>query len=310
MSSPFAAARRTRHSAPAILFALLLLLPRAAPADAATGTAAVWSWPVPAPHPIVRPFIAPLTEYGAGHRGIDVAAAPGATIMAPDDGVVFFAGTVVDRPVLSITHVDGLVSSYEPVGSTLPVGVVVHRGDPVGTLLPGHCASTTCLHFGVRLHGDYVSPLNYLGGIPRSVLLPTRPLVPRLSFLSSGADYPLSMTSRREAAQRLDIPLEMAERHGIPARMTEAELAALEADPPAWLVQSRSNRRSGRPVWVTLTCDICGYNEPARPKKWWPEFTYLSCSHHDIWDLPAPVAGLSRAEIDGVGASLVGVVDG
>lgn len=117
------------------------------------------------------------------------------------------------------------------------------------------------------------------------------------------------MTSRREAAQRLDIPLEMAERHGLPARMTPAELDALEADPPAWLVQSRANRTSKRPVWVTLKCDICGFSEAARPKKWWPDFTYVSCSYHDIWDLPDPAPGLVRAELDGVGASFVGVVD-
>lgn len=117
------------------------------------------------------------------------------------------------------------------------------------------------------------------------------------------------MTSRRESAQRLNIPLEMAERHGLPARMTPAELDALEADPPAWLVQSRANRTSKRPVWVTLTCDICGFSEASRPKKWWPEFTYLSCTHHDIWDLPDPAPGLVRAELDGVGASFVGVVD-
>jgi hypothetical protein len=102
----------------------------------------------------------------------------------------------------------------------------------------------------------------------------------------------------------------MATRHGIPARLTEAELAELENNPPAWLLQSRANRSpKARPVWVTLTCDICGHSEPARPKKWWPEFTYLSCDYHDIWDLPAPADGLARTEVDGVGGSFVGVVD-
>jgi hypothetical protein len=101
----------------------------------------------------------------------------------------------------------------------------------------------------------------------------------------------------------------MAERHGLPDRMTPAELDALEADPPGWLVQSRANRTGKRPVWVTLKCDICGYSEASRPKKWWPEFTYVSCDYHDIWDLPDPAPGLIRAELDGVGASFVGVVD-
>ena len=94
---------------------------------------------------------------------------------SPAAGEVYFAGTVVDRPVLSIRHPDGLLSSFEPVTSPLTAGDVVRRGDRVGTLEPGHCPAV-CLHFGVRLHGQYVSPLKYLSGIPHSVLLPVRPL--------------------------------------------------------------------------------------------------------------------------------------
>lgn len=134
--------------------------------------APAWRWPVDAPHPIVRPFIAPATPYSAGHRGIDIGA-PSGTVYAPAGGVVHFAGVVVDRPVLSIRHPGGLVSSYEPVMSTLTVGAVVSRGDVVGTLVAGHCGAS-CLHFGVRLNGEYVNPLAYLGEVPRAILLPTR----------------------------------------------------------------------------------------------------------------------------------------
>lgn len=100
----------------------------------------------------------------------------------------------------------------------------------------------------------------------------------------------------------------MAVKHGLSARLAEAELGALEADPPAWLVQSRANR-TGKPVWVTLVCAVCGFTESARPKKWWPEFTYLSCDFHDIDELPAPAPGLFRDEMDGVGSRFVGVID-
>ena len=116
------------------------------------------------------------------------------------------------------------------------------------------------------------------------------------------------MISRREAALRLDIPLEMANRHDIPAKMTDAEFAELEANPPAWLVQSRANR-TGKPVWVQLTCDVCGYTEAARPKKWWPTFTYLTCDFHDYFELPEPAAGLHRAEVDGIGTRFIGIQD-
>lgn len=118
------------------------------------------------------------------------------------------------------------------------------------------------------------------------------------------------MISKRDLAQRLDIPLEMVDRHGLGDGMSEAELAALEQDPPAWLIQSRANRKKGaRPVWATLTCDVCGYTETTRPKKWWPEFTYVMCGHHSLSELPRPAAGHHRGEFDGVGSRFVGVVD-
>jgi murein DD-endopeptidase MepM/ murein hydrolase activator NlpD len=95
-------------------------------------------------------------------------------VLAPDDGVVHFAGVVVDRPVLSIEHAGGVLSSFEPVTSSLRAGDVVHRGDVVGALVAGHCASGACLHLGARVGGEYVNPLVFLGGVPHAVLYPTR----------------------------------------------------------------------------------------------------------------------------------------
>ena len=117
------------------------------------------------------------------------------------------------------------------------------------------------------------------------------------------------MITRREAAQRLDIPIEMAQRHELPAKMTEAELRAIEDAPPDWLVQSRANRTGKKPVWVQLTCDVCGFTENARPKKWWPTFTYLSCDSHRPSDVPPPQPGEQREEIMGIGSRFVGLVD-
>ena len=118
------------------------------------------------------------------------------------------------------------------------------------------------------------------------------------------------MITRHEAAQRLDITLEMARRHQLPARMTEDQLAAIQKNPPAWLAQSHANRKSGaRPVWVQLKCDVCGFTEAARPKKWWPAFTYLSCDSHSVGDLPSPAEGVERREFDGIGSRFIGIVD-
>jgi hypothetical protein len=119
----------------------------------------------------------------------------------------------------------------------------------------------------------------------------------------------VSMLTRREVALRLDIPLEMARRHDIPPWLSESDLSNLEEHPPAWLVQSRANRTGKRPVWVELTCDVCGFTESARPKKWWPHFTYLTCDHHWLGDLPDAVAGSRRTEYDGIGSRFIGIVD-
>ncbi|MDF9277071.1 hypothetical protein P4U43_04605 [Arthrobacter sp. EH-1B-1] len=117
------------------------------------------------------------------------------------------------------------------------------------------------------------------------------------------------MVTRREAAQILDIPLEMAHRHGIPARLSDAELSELLHNPPVWLVQSKENRTSNRPVWVQLTCAVCGFSEAARPKKWWPPFTYVCCAHHSLDEIPPVIPGLVRSEYDGIGSRFVGIVD-
>jgi len=131
-----------------------------------------WSWPVSGAHALARPYIAPAGPYAPGHRGIDIRAPAEASVLAPDDGVVHFAGFVVDRPVLSIVHADGVLSSFEPVQTDLVAGDRVTRGQVIGTLLPGHCASP-CLHLGARVDGEYVNPLLFLGGVGWSVLYPT-----------------------------------------------------------------------------------------------------------------------------------------
>ena len=138
-----------------------------------TGGAGSWQWPVVGDHRIVRPFVAPATKYSAGHRGIDIEALPSGEVVSPAYGIVHFAGVVVDRPVVSIRHPDGVISSFEPVLSALAEGTAVARGSPIGIAGAGHC-EVSCIHVGVRVYGEYVSPLVYLGSVPRAVLLPTR----------------------------------------------------------------------------------------------------------------------------------------
>ncbi|OMH24189.1 peptidase M23 [Tersicoccus phoenicis] len=148
-------------------------MPVAVPTPAPRG----WQWPLQPRPPVVRPFDAPEQRWSAGHRGVDLAGAPGTAVRAPAAGTVVFVGVVVDRPVLTIAHGDGLRTSVEPVTATVRRGDRVSAGQVVGRLTGGrwHCAPGSCLHWGVRLGQDYVDPLGLILDRRPSVLLPLSP---------------------------------------------------------------------------------------------------------------------------------------
>src|SRR5437763_11992452 len=45
-------------------------------------SAQTWCWPLPPPHHVVRGFDPPIQPWLAGHRGVDLAGAPGAPVLA------------------------------------------------------------------------------------------------------------------------------------------------------------------------------------------------------------------------------------
>jgi murein DD-endopeptidase MepM/ murein hydrolase activator NlpD len=141
-----------------------------APAEEAPGYP--WLWPVAGPRTVIEPFRAPAHDYGPGHRGMDVTAALGADVLSPAAGVVAFRGTVADRPLITIDHGDGYISTLEPVSSDLAAGDGVLAGDVVGALVSGGHAAPGTLHVGVRIDKRYVNPRGLFGLPPRAVLLP------------------------------------------------------------------------------------------------------------------------------------------
>ncbi|WP_082734055.1 murein hydrolase activator EnvC family protein [Microbacterium hominis] len=142
-----------------------------AAADGDTEHPPRWAWPVRPPR-ISEPYRAPAHAYGEGHRGIDLAAAVGSPVTSPDDGMVAFAGTVVDRGILTIDHGGGLVSTLEPVEPLVAAGAVVRAGDVVATVGTGGHTRTGELHLGAREDGAYITPLRLLSEVPRAILLP------------------------------------------------------------------------------------------------------------------------------------------
>lgn len=151
----------------------------ASSAPTATAPRGGWAWPLEGSPRVVEIFDRPEHRWSPGHRGVDLAALPGAAVLAPTSGTVVFAGRVVDRDVLSIEAPDGTRATLEPVTAAVSVGDTVLLGAPVGTVAGGssHCAPASCLHWGVRVGRDtYLDPLLVLlsGGAPGPpVLLPT-----------------------------------------------------------------------------------------------------------------------------------------
>jgi murein DD-endopeptidase MepM/ murein hydrolase activator NlpD len=131
-----------------------------------------WQRPVDGPSRIGRPFEAPTTPYGPGHRGVDLIAAVGAPVRAAADGEVTFAGLVAGRGVVTLRH-GRLRTTYEPVGPTVRLGQRVRAGQVIGLLVGGHpgCPATACLHWGLLTDQGYLDPLMLLAR-PAPRLLP------------------------------------------------------------------------------------------------------------------------------------------
>lgn len=161
---------------PALLLLACLLVAGPAIAEPASPpevpAGGLWVPPLPGPE-VTRSFEPPGSPYGPGHRGVDLAAAPGAVVVAAGDGVVAFAGAVAGRTVVSIDHPGGLRTTYEPVDPSVGAGQRVARGSPIGTLAAGHagCPAAACLHWGLRRGETYLDPLQLLAP-PRIRLLP------------------------------------------------------------------------------------------------------------------------------------------
>lgn len=136
-------------------------------AGVGAGAEAGRSWPLAGRPAVLRGWEPPAGPYGPGHRGVDLAAGPGARVLAAAPGRVSFAGRVAGRGVLAI-EVDGsgsppLRTTYEPVRALAEEGDQVRAGAAVGVLEDGpfHC-SADCLHWGLRRGDAYLDPLSLL----------------------------------------------------------------------------------------------------------------------------------------------------
>ncbi|MEX2276013.1 MAG: M23 family metallopeptidase [Actinomycetota bacterium] len=159
----------------------------ARPADASVP--GDWTWPVVGA--VIRPFDAPDSPFGSGHRGIDVAAAPGTALVAPSPGTVKFSGLIAGQLFISVSHGGGWESTASWVGATsVRVGDVVFEGQPLGVTGIGHPGATIPhVHLGVKHAGAYVDPLTVFGRLSLEGLVHLAPITqePQLGVRFSDA---------------------------------------------------------------------------------------------------------------------------
>ena len=148
---------------------------RAVPTAGPAPTARVPALRPPVVGPLVRGYEAPAGRFGPGHRGVDLAAAPGAAVGAPASGRVAFAGGVAGTTWVSIEVAPGVLVTLGPLRAlAVGGGQRVGAGTRLADLAPGHAGAwhSTTLHLGLRVDGEYVDPLPWLTGFGRPRLAP------------------------------------------------------------------------------------------------------------------------------------------
>jgi hypothetical protein len=143
----------------ALIAVVVASVPHAAGATRTRADNASWARPVPGA--VTRPFVAPQSRYGPGHRGVDLAAPPGTPVVASGDGVVAFAGDVAGSLHVVIAHAGGLKTGYSFLSRVdVASGARVKRGVRVGLAGgAGDAHAVGVLHFSLRVNESYVDPM-------------------------------------------------------------------------------------------------------------------------------------------------------
>lgn len=155
----------------------------------AEGEAVDYAPPVDAP--VVDPFRPPPRPWLPGNRGIEYSTEPGTVVRAAGRGTVAFAGRVAGSLHVTVSHPDGVRTSYSHLATVhVLAGQAVSGGDALG-------ATGRRLHVGARRGATYIDPASlWSAGPPWVRLVPLdghdgRGRVGRLAAASGGAERPL-----------------------------------------------------------------------------------------------------------------------
>ena len=117
----------------------------------------------PVSGPIIQHFVAPSCQRCAGHRGITISTRPGQQVVAVLPGSISFVGEVAGLTYVVQVVRPGVKVTY---GWLTPEAQLFEGDEIVAGAPMGWAGERTYL--GVRVGGQYVEPLRYLGlGVSR-----------------------------------------------------------------------------------------------------------------------------------------------
>lgn len=140
---------------------------KAAQPDVFEGSTTGFIWPCPN-YTRISSYFGPRSQPTAGastnHKGVDLAAPYGSSILASASGVVTtskYSASAGNYVV--IAHGNGISTVYMHCSSLLvSVGDVVSQGDAIAKVGSTGYSTGNHLHFGVIKNGTYVDPLGYI----------------------------------------------------------------------------------------------------------------------------------------------------
>jgi murein DD-endopeptidase MepM/ murein hydrolase activator NlpD len=106
----------------------------------------------------------PFTGRRAFHRGLDISARRGTSVLAPADGIVVFAGRNGGLgKIVRVSHGFGYTTLYGHLDKiSVSVGDELRRGEEVGLLGNSGRSTGPHLHYEVHMDGRAVDPLYYI----------------------------------------------------------------------------------------------------------------------------------------------------
>ena len=132
-------------------------------------TGGVFTWPCPSSTRVTSDYgtrVSPTSGASSNHKGIDIGASAGATIVAAANGTVKAANySSAAGNYVMIDHGGGLYTVYMHCSSlAVSEGTTVSAGQTIAYVGSTGISTGNHLHFGVSLNGSYVSPWSYLKG--------------------------------------------------------------------------------------------------------------------------------------------------